>query len=203
MNESMLVFTCACRCMVASLRWMSGILTKGLFASPLPNTCSFHTAHPRWSNTISAHQHARPTRSSTAHLPNFAHTETLYPSLHMPLQSSTLPSSAAPKILLHTISVCPPGFASPVTLLSHQPSTTRTRSKGRTKTASCCEAGPLHEANGFLGRPRRLEDLFSTTESLQVARHPLAHDWFQLASKFYAAKNPTQKLLSDSAKWGL
>ena len=97
----------------------------------------------------------------------------------MPLQSSTLPSSAAPKILLHTISVCPPGFASPVTLPSHPPSTAPTRS---TKTASRCELGRRHETNGFLERPRRLQDVFSTTESLRVARHAHAQDWFQLAN---------------------
>ena len=192
MNESMLIFTCARRCMVASLRCMRGISTKVLLHLPFRTRVRFTLRTlvdpPRSPLTSTRAKHAVPPPT--------------FPTSHTPKRSvrpSTLhynpplgPSSKAPKILLYTISVCPPGFASPVTLPSHEPSTTRTRSKGRTKTASCCEAGPRHEANGFLGRPRRLQDLFSTTESLQVARHPLAHDWFQLASKFDSAKPNTR-----------
>ena len=126
---------------------------------------------------------------SPARAPN---SSTAFPTSHTPKRSirlSTLhsnppfglPLKLTPKILLHTISACPP-------LPSHPPSTTHTRSKERTKTASCCEAGRRHEANGFLERPRRLQDAFSTTESLQVARHPLAHDRFQFVSKFDSTK---------------
>ena len=191
MNESMLVFTIACRCMVASLRCMNGISTNVLvhlhFRTLVRFTLRTLVGPPRSPITSTRAKHAIPP-------PTFptSHTETLCPSLHTPLQSSTLPSSAAPKTLLHTISVCYPGFVSPVTLPSHEPSTTRTRRKGKTKTASCCEAWPRHEANGF-GRPRSLQDLFSTTESLQVARHSLAHDGFQLASKFDPAKTQHKK----------
>ena len=155
----MLVFTCACRCMVASLRCMSGISTKVLVHLPFRTLVRFTLrtlvgpARSRLTSTRAKHAVPPPTFPTS-------HTETLCPSLHTPLQSSTLPSSAAPKTLLHTISIYHPGFVSPVTLLSHEPSTTRTRSEGRRKTAFCCEAGRRHEANGFLGRPRRLQDLF-------------------------------------------
>ena len=147
----MLAFTCACRCMVASLRCMSGMLTKGPFASSLPKPCSFHPGHPRWSTTFSAHQHARPTRSSTAHLPNFAHTPkrsfrpfTLHsnPPLCLPLQlrkSYCTPYRFALLDLRHLSPFLPTNSAQHV----HD-------AKERNKTASCCEAGPRHEADGFL-----------------------------------------------------
>ena len=170
-------------CVVAMHAWL---FNESPFASPLPNICSFHPPHPPRSPLTSTRaQHPVPPPTfPTSHTPK----RSIRPSTLHSNPPLGLPLKLTPKILLHTISVCPPGFASPVTLPSHQPSTTRARTKTSTETASCCEAGGRHEANGFLGRPRRLQDLFSTTESLQVARHPLAHDWFQLASKFDSAK---------------
>ena len=184
----MLEFTCACRCMFASLRCMSGILTEGLLHLPFRNLVRFTlgtlVGPPRSPLTSTRAQHAVPPPTfPTSH----THRNALsVPPLSTPiLHSAFLCSSENPTA--HYICLpswicvtCHPSF--------HQPSTTRTRSKVRTKTASCCEAGPRHEADGFLGRPSRLQDLFSSTESLQVARHPLAHDWFQLASKIDSAK---------------
>ena len=70
------------------------------------------------------------------------HTETIYPSLHTSLQSSTLPSSEAYSGNPAAHHICLPTWMCVTCHLpSHQPSTTRTRSKVRTKTASCCEAG--------------------------------------------------------------
>ena len=154
------------------------------FASSLPKPCSFHPGHPRWSTTFSAHQHARPTHSSTAHLPNFAHTPkrsfrqfTLHsnPPLCLPLQlrkSYCTPSRFALLDLRHLSPVLPTNPEQHV----HEV-------RGEQRPLLVVKLG-----HAMKGRPRRLQDLFSSTESLQVARHPLAHDRFQLASKFDSAK---------------
>ena len=94
MNTSMLIFTFACRCMVASLRCMSGILTNVLGHLPFRTLVRFtlHTVvgPPRSPLTNTRAQHAVPPPSyPTSHIPkrSIRHS-TLHsnPPLCLPLQ---------------------------------------------------------------------------------------------------------------------
>ena len=116
-------------------------LLEHLFVSPCAPSLVHHVLHSP----------ARAPNTQFHRLPNFAHTETLCPSLHTPLQSSIRPSSKAHSENPAAHHICLPTWICVITLPSHPPSTTHTQSKERTKTASCCEAGRRHEAEGFPG----------------------------------------------------
>ena len=94
MNESMLTFTCACRCMVASLRCMSGISTKVLVHLPFRTLVRFTlrtlVGPPHSPLTSTLVQHAVPPPTfSISHTPKCSiRPSTLHsnPPLCLPLQ---------------------------------------------------------------------------------------------------------------------
>ena len=134
----MLVFTCACRCMVASMRCIRGILTEGLLhlsfrtRSPLTSTRAQHAVPPPTFPTL--HTPKRSIRPSTLHS---------NPPLCLPLQ---LRKSYCTQYLFALLDL---RHLSP--FLPTNPAQHVHEVRGEKKTTSCCEAGPRHETDGFFG----------------------------------------------------